>query len=99
MARTQDKVSCPSDGGSNGWTELTNAAATNLKFYCDEGIAEVRFTADGTEPGKGVSGIPYRAGWGEGPKTMSQHTTLSGAVRAWARPLNNETAVFIVDHD
>lgn len=92
MPQNQTTVLC----SPNQWTQLTNSDSTELTFQVQTSDIYVRFTAGTTTPTE-TRGLEYAEGEGELQKTFTDLTSLSGANRAWARPVGGRRAVVVVD--
>lgn len=92
MAQNQVKVSCP----AGVWTQLTNGNVTEATFQVQTSAVWIRFTADATTPTE-ERGLQYQEGEGELQKAIADLTSLSGAVRIWAKPLGGRKAIMVVD--
>lgn len=94
MAQNQATIYCE----PNVWTQLTNADATEITFQVQTSDIYVRFTVGSTAP-TAARGIEYTEGLGELQKAFTDLTSLSGANRAWAKPVGGRRAVVYVDTD
>lgn len=92
MPQNQATVLCP----VGTWTQLTNSDSTEISFQVQTSAVYVRFTA-GTTPPTETRGLQYYEGEGELQKLFVDLTSLSGANRAWARPVGGRRAVMVVD--
>lgn len=92
MPQNQATVYCP----PNQWTQLTNSDSTEITFQVQTSDVYIRFTTDTTTPTQ-TRGLLYKEGEGELQKSFTDLTSLSGADRAWARPVGGRRAVVVVD--
>ena len=92
MPQNQTTVLCP----PNQWTQLTNSDSSEITFQVQTSSVYIRFTADTTTPTE-TRGLQYMEGEGELQKPFVDLTSLTGADRAWARPVGGRRAVVVVD--
>lgn len=93
MAQNQQQVTCP----AGTWTQLTNADAANITFQAQDGDIFIRYTTDATTPTEAF-GFVYLQGTSEQNAAINTRTSLVGADRVWARPIDARSATVYVDH-